>query len=291
MAEMKRNIKDSVFTYLFSQPEYTKQLYLTLHPEDKDVSESDLKIVTLENVLSTGQYNDLGIQVRDKLILLVEAQSTFSSNIVLRLLMYLAATLKEYVEENKLSLYAPKKVSIPCPELYMVYSGDQVLVPEILHLSDLYDGEGSVEVNVKVLRDDGSGDILDQYLDFCEVCNEQVKLYGRTQKAIDETIRICMEQGILTPFLGSRKKEVLDIMVSLFDQEKIWEIEKHQIAQDAKQQGLEEGRQEGRQEGRREGRQEGQAALIKTLLKKYSVVDVSEMTGISESEVSRLAKH
>lgn len=34
MADMKRNVKDSVFTYLFKQPEYTRQLYLALHPED-----------------------------------------------------------------------------------------------------------------------------------------------------------------------------------------------------------------------------------------------------------------
>ena len=55
------------------KPEYTRQLYLALHPEDADVKESDFKLVTLENVLTTGFYNDLGIQVRNRLILLVEA--------------------------------------------------------------------------------------------------------------------------------------------------------------------------------------------------------------------------
>ena len=39
------------------------------------------------------------------MILLLEAQSTFSVNIVLRMLLYLAATYKEYVEEQKLNLY------------------------------------------------------------------------------------------------------------------------------------------------------------------------------------------
>lgn len=64
MAEPKRNIKDSLFTFLFSQPEYTQELYLALHPEDKDIKKEDLKLITLENVLAIGQYNDLGIQVR-----------------------------------------------------------------------------------------------------------------------------------------------------------------------------------------------------------------------------------
>ena len=81
MPGVKRTVKDSVFTYLFRQPEYTRQLYLALHPEDTDVTEEDIKLVTLENVLTVGQYNDLGMQVRDRLIVLAEAQSTFSANI------------------------------------------------------------------------------------------------------------------------------------------------------------------------------------------------------------------
>ena len=79
--DMKRNVKDSVFTYLFRQPEYTRQLYLSLHPEDSSVQEDDLQIVTLENILSNGQYNDLGMLVRKSLIVLVEAQSTFTANV------------------------------------------------------------------------------------------------------------------------------------------------------------------------------------------------------------------
>ena len=97
MSEMRYAVKDSVFTYVFKQPEYARKLYLALHPEDTAVTEADCKLVTLENVLTTGMYNDVGLQVRDTLILLVEAQSVFSINIALRMLLYLAATYKEYV--------------------------------------------------------------------------------------------------------------------------------------------------------------------------------------------------
>ena len=78
MPELKRNIKDSVFTALFGDPENAVQLYRSLHPEDTQVTAADCKIVTLETILASGVYNDLGFQVGDKLILLVEAQSTFS---------------------------------------------------------------------------------------------------------------------------------------------------------------------------------------------------------------------
>lgn len=281
MPEPKRDIKDSVFTFLFSDIEYTKQLYLSLHPEDTDIRDEDFRLVTLENILAIGQYNDLGFQVRDKLILLVEAQSTFSPNIPLRMLMYLAKTYNEYIEEHQLSLYREKKVSIPRPELYVIYTGEKE-APDILRLSDMYEGSGSADLTVRVLRDGQPGDILSQYVDFCQVANEQVSLYGRTDEALMSTIQLCLEQGILVPFLDSRKKEVVDIMTRLFSQEKAWEME---LAANAR-----ENREAGRVEGRVEGRMEAQADTLRRLLQKFSILEVSQIMGIPQSEIERLTK-
>ena len=279
MPEPKRDIKDSVFTFLFSDIEYTKQLYLSLHPEDTDIRDEDFRLVTLENILAIGQYNDLGFQVRDKLILLVEAQSTFSPNIPLRMLMYLAKTYNEYIEEHQLSLYREKKVSIPRPELYVIYTGEKE-APDILRLSDMYEGSGSADLTVRVLRDGQPGDILSQYVDFCQVANEQVSLYGRTDEALMSTIQLCLEQGILVPFLDCRKKEVVDIMTRLFSQEKAWEME---LAAHAREE-----REEGRKEGREEGEQMGMANLLKKMLANASILDVSRITGISQEEITRI---
>ena len=279
MPEPKRDIKDSVFTFLFSDIEYTKQLYLSLHPEDTDIRDEDFRLVTLENILAIGQYNDLGFQVRDKLILLVEAQSTFSPNIPLRMLMYLAKTYNEYIEEHQLSLYREKKVSIPRPELYVIYTGEKE-TPDILRLSDMYEGSGSADLAVRVLRDGQPGDILSQYVDFCQVANEQVSLYGRTDEALMSTIQICQERGILVPFLDCRKKEVVDIMTRLFSQEKAWEME---LAAHAREE-----REEGRKEGREEGEQMGMANLLKKMLANASILDVSRITGISQEEITRI---
>ena len=249
MSDMRYAVKDSVFTYLFKQPEYTRLLYLALHPEDTDVREDDCKLVTLENILTTGLYNDLGIQIRGKLILLVEAQSTFSVNIALRMLLYLAATYKEYVEEQKLDLYSSKPVKVPRPELYVVYTGSKKDVPDMLCLSDLYEGPGSVDLTVKVLRGSDKRDILGQYVRFCQVADQQRQVHGRTAAAARETIRQCMEEGILVPFLASRQKEVEDIMVTLFDQEKVWEIHDYNARAEVKEAGRAEDRAEGQEEG------------------------------------------
>ena len=224
MSNMKRSVKDSVFTYLFRQPEYTRALYLSLHPEDDAVTADDFQLVTLETVLSTGQYNDLGFLVHARLMVLVEAQSTFTVNVCLRMLMYLAQSYKEYAVEHELDLYSTSPVSIPCPELYVVYTGTEPELPDTLQLSSLFGGGGSLELTVRVLRRTGSGDILDQYIRFCEIQTEQHRRYGYTQEAIDETMRLCREEKILTLFLASREKEVRDIMFTLFDQEWVTRI-------------------------------------------------------------------
>lgn len=243
MPEMKRSIKDSVFTMLFQDPEYLRQLYLTLHPEDAGVLPEDMKLITLENVLTTGIYNDLGIQVRNRLILLVEAQSTFSANITLRMLLYLAATYKEYVKERKLDLYAGKAVSIPRPELYVVYTGRRE-TPDTLLLSGLYESapeDGRVqhmELAVQILRDDGSGSVIDQYVRFCQISDEMRGKHGATLKAVQETLRECVRQNILAPFLLTREKEVSDIMISLFNQEEIQAIHDYNVAKQAQETAL-----------------------------------------------------
>ena len=66
--------------------------------------------------------------------------------------------------------------------------------------------------------------------------------------AATETIRICLERGVLVPFLNARQKEVHDIMRTLFSQEAVWEIEMHNARREARDEGLQEGRQVGRKE-------------------------------------------
>ena len=244
MPNMKRTVKDSVFTYLFSDPHYARELYLYLHPEDTGVTEEDCRLVTIQNILSDGQYNDLGLQIRDILLILAEAQSTFSPNLPVRVLLYLAKEYKTYIDEHKLRLYSTKAVSLPKAELYMIYSGNRADVPEVLRLSDLCGGVGGVEVTVKILRG-GDSSIVGQYVEFCRIADGQRALYGPTKEAIQETIRICLKRDILAPFLTEKREEVVDIMEMLFSQEEIWELDRQEIAREARQEGRQEGRKEG----------------------------------------------
>ena len=109
----------------------------------------------------------------------------------------------------------------------MLYTGERQERPAEISLSKEFFGgkECAVDVKVKMIYDGtvseetGEGDIINQYVIFTKVCNEQVKLYGRTKKAILETIRICKNRNVLREYLESREKEVVDIMMVLYDQE------------------------------------------------------------------------
>lgn len=220
---MKRTIKDSVFTDLFQNKKYLLQLYKALHPED-DVTEDDLTDVTIRNVLTDDIYNDLGFVVEDRLMIFVEAQSSvWTVNIIIRALMYLVQTWHDYFERTRQNLYKSKKVQMPMPEIYVLYTGERKTRPSEISLSqDFFDGkECGIDVRVKMIYDGKEGDIINQYVLFTKICNEQMKKHGRTRKAVIEAIRICKDGNVLREYLSNRESEVVDIMMVLYDEEEI----------------------------------------------------------------------
>lgn len=218
----KRNIKDSVFTNLFHEKKYVFELYLALFPSDIDSTVDDIETITLEYDLVNEYYNDLGFLVGDQLIVLVEAQSEWSDNIIVRVFLYLAQTWKNYIDaHDDMDLHSTKKVVLPKPELFVIYTGDKRNVKDVVSYSEDFLGEqvSAVDIRVKVIRDGKDGDIINQYVKFTKVLAEQVKLYGRTRKSIVETIRICKDQNVLRDYFQEREEEVVSIMIALYDYE------------------------------------------------------------------------
>jgi hypothetical protein len=236
---VKHTLKDSVFTSLFKEKKYLMQLYQALHPEDRDVTEDDLQDVTVSNVLVNDIYNDIGFRVGSTLLILIESQSTWTVNIIFRALMYLVQTYREYFNETRQNIYNSKKLRMPKPEVYVIYTGDRKTRPEqISFAEEFFDGkETCLDLKVKMIYDGKEGDIISQYVAFTKVCNEQVKAYGRTRKAIRATIRICKDKNVLKEYLESREQEVLDMLMELYNQEEVMrsylESERYEAAQEA----------------------------------------------------------
>ena len=222
-ALMKRTIKDSVFTNLFKDKKYLIQLYQALHPDDKNVTENDIKDITINNILVDDIYNDLGFLVGNRLLILIEAQSTWTVNILFRILMYLVQTYREYFKVTQQDIYNSTKLKMPKPELYIIYTGNRKERPEEISFSkEFFNGENiCIEVKAKVIYDGREGDIIYQYVTFTKVCQEQTSIYGRSRKAIQEAIRICKNRNVLKEYLESREKEVIDMMMDLYDQEEV----------------------------------------------------------------------
>jgi len=219
----KYTMKDSVFTNLFQEKRYIIQLYRALHPEDTETTENELKDITIKNILVDACYNDLGFMVGDKIMILTEAQSTWTMNIIIRSLLYLAQSYHEYFERTSQSLYKSTKVKMPKPELYIIYTGNRGRKPDTISLSkEFFDGADiDIEVKAKVIYESETEDIINQYIIFCKVFDEQRKLYGMTEQTVRETIRICKDRNVLKEYLMNREMEVVTIMMSLFNDEQI----------------------------------------------------------------------
>ena len=287
---LRWTVRDSVFSCLFRQPEYLRELYLVLHPEDVGVKEKDFQIITIENVLTNGEHNDLGFLVRNSLLVLVEAQTTFSVNLGLRLLLYVAETYRRLGDERGWDVYSSRALEVPRPELAVIYAGSATNVPDSLRVSVVYqqEKEGAMkpektedvlDAGIKILRFRGTMDIADQYVRFCEITAEKEKLFGRTQEAIGAIFRTCREEGVLVAFLRSKEKEVRDIMTSLFDETRIRELHDNTI------------REEGREEGRVEGRAEGVADIISKMLRKNEPIGkIMEYTDATAEKIAEIAR-
>lgn len=219
----KYKIKDSVFTNLFQDKKYLLQLYKALHPEDCNVTEDEIADVTIKHILVDADYNDLGFSIGNRLMILVESQSTWTLNIIIRALMYLIQTYHDYFKRTNQNLYGSKKVNVPIPELYVIFTGERKNIPDTISLSKEFFGKAksAIDAEIKVLYQENENNIIGQYIIFSKVYNEQRKLYGNTKQTVIETIRICKDRNVLKEYLESKEQEVVDIMMTLFDDEQI----------------------------------------------------------------------
>ena len=236
----KRRTKDSIFVDLFSDVNYVFQLYTEMHPEDTEVTVDDITVKTLKYVMVNTLFNDLGFVVGNRYIELVEAQSTWNPNMTLRMLYYLAESYKRYLEETNQSEHSKTRVTIPQPELYLVYSGDKNVPEEISFAEEFFGGNSAVDLKVKVIKD-VSEQIAGQYIGFCKVFDEQRKIHKNSIECAKETIRICKEKGYIAEYLALHEKEVVTMLDELFNEEYLREQYDKAIATKERQEGRREG--------------------------------------------------
>ena len=278
-------LKDSLFIDLFSDKMRLIQLYKSLIDDDREISQDDIEILTIQNIILRGIYNDLGFRVKDEIIILMEAQTTYTTNIVLRILFYLSETLKNYIidsSENKNlnELYNTKPRIIPKIKLFVVYTGDKMMQDHDLHLKDVMvenDIISDIDMKVRVLCTGNKKSILGQYILFTQIYSKQKKECKDIETAVKNTIEICMNDEILKEYLDYRKMEVQEMITAFTTQEEAFES------------FLKDEVKRGRKEGREEGREEGKMDTLINFFKNGAGLDlISKAVGMSTDEVKSI---
>jgi hypothetical protein len=112
---VNKEYKDSLFSRLFSNPVVLRELYSAIAGIDlpPDIS---IDINTLSDVLIRGQINDISFTIGDRLVVLIEHQSTINNNMPLRLLMYITNVYERIIDRRKTywNMYLhPRRTRLP----------------------------------------------------------------------------------------------------------------------------------------------------------------------------------
>ena len=241
-----RNYKSSIFTMLFSDKRELLGLYNAVSGKDyKDPGL--LEVNTLENAIYMAIKNDLSFVI-DSQLSLYEHQSTYSPNLPLRMLLYLADLYADMTKNE--NLYGKKKVKIPPPQFIIFYNGvERQPDRRILRLSDLYEVEEeehkleleAVMLNVNAGHNRELLQSCKTLADYAEytACIRKYAEEMDTEDAVECAIVECIQEGILEEFLRKNRAEAKRMSIYEYDQAR-------HIRQER-----EDARNEGRQEEKR----------------------------------------
>ena len=250
---VNRKHKDSVFSALFSTPKILRELYSAI--EGIDVPQDAIvDINTLSDVLYMKQINDLSFTINDRLVILVEHQSTLNDNVPVRLLMYIGRVYEKIIDRDK--LYHRKLELIPTPEFIVLYNGKKQCPDyQELRLSNAFkDTTGlklsgnnalSLELVVKVynINQGHNSEILkrSKNLNDYSVLMNKIKEYNENltlEKAVKNAVKYCREHNVLKEFLRRHGSEVANMLFEYITIEELAAIHYNEGREDGETKGI-----------------------------------------------------
>jgi len=249
--------KDSVFSFLFSDPDILRELYCALEgvtmPKDVPIT-----INTLQDVLFMDRINDISFEIGGKLVVLLEHQSTINPNMTFRILSYITRVYEKIVD-NK-SMYSTKLKPLPRPEFFVLYNGTAEFPKEkILKLSDSYEsGESlglpkkenpALELEVRVININHGKN--EEIVNRCKTLASYSAFVGKVQdyekeglargEAIKNAIKYCVEHDILKNFLEQNGSEVINMLLTEWNWEDALDVRYEEGKEDVARNALAEG--------------------------------------------------
>ena len=250
---LNRKYKDRLFRFIFSDKGNLLQLYNAINDSHYN-NPDDLVITTIDDVVYMGMKNDLSFII-DDIMSLYEHQSTYSPNLPLRGLFYFSAMYRNYIEPMKQKLYTDSPLRIPFPVYLVFYNGsmEEPERKEIL-LSDLFiqNGKGmqpalectALLLNINVGHNQKLMEkcrILKEYAQFIHTIRSKISVGLPFQEAVETAVEDCISQNILSEILRKNKAEVIDMILTEYDENEFREF----LKEDSWKKGHEAGIQTG----------------------------------------------
>ena len=282
--KIRRNVRDSVFRAIITKPKYLLELYRSLHPEDTTIREDELRLVDKDNVFIGGVIHDCCFLVREEKAIFIEVQSTKCELICYRMMMYRVGALPLLNREFFKKLYTKHGTKMSKAEFWCIYVGDGAEeIPDCYYLDDVTVlEEGTMGLAVKTVTEFTAGEtFIGEYCRFSTIYRNNLCDYDERREAVSETLRECLQQGILKEFLEEYGEEVAVVMKNndfFFEQYVEGRVEDAEA----------EGEARGRAEGEAHGEARGRAEEKKTGVNKLKTLLFSK--GFSESEVNEYVR-
>ena len=257
---LNRKYKDRLFRFIFSDKGNLLQLYNAINDSHYS-NPDDLVITTIDDVVYMGMKNDLSFII-DDIMSLYEHQSTYSPNLPLRGLFYFSAMYRNYIEPMKQKLYTDSPLRIHFP-VYLVFYNGSMEEPERkeIPLSDLFiqNGKGlqpalectALLLNINVGHNQELMEkcrILKEYAQFIHTIRSKISVGLPFQEAVETAVEDCISQNILSEILRKNKAEVIDMILTEYDENEFREF----LKEDSWKKGHEAGVQDGIKTGIRE---------------------------------------
>ena len=212
---------------VFSDKKELLALYNAVNKTHYDDPEL-LEINTLQNAIYMSMRNDVSFII-DSRLSLYEHQSTYSPNLPIRYLLYVA-DIYANITKNE-NLYGTKKIMIPPPRFLIFYNG-RAPYPErkILKLSELYaveEEEVSLELTALLLNINPGYN--EELMNTCKTLRdyaeytERVRRYAEIMKledAVERAITECIREEILSEFLSKNRAEAKRMSIYEYDEER-----------------------------------------------------------------------
>jgi predicted transposase/invertase (TIGR01784 family) len=282
-----RMYKSRIFAMLFSDRNELLKLYNAINGTSYDDPDL-LQVNTLENAVYMSMQNDVSFII-DMRLNLYEHQSTYSPNLPVRYLLYVADVYSDYTKD--MNLYGTKAVKLPTPRFVIFYNG-QAEQPDRkeLKLSELFsipDADPSLELKAVMLNiNKGHNRKL---METCRTLQDYAEYTFRVREyaaempldlAVEQAITECISEGILADFLRKNRAEAKKVSIYEYDEER------HM------RQTREEGMEEGYANGFSQGIEQGITQTVINLLKSGFLTDIQirEITGLDQEQLDELKK-